>query len=192
MNDQPYHVAMSFEGEGARFYEVRWRGKIDPVATCTENRDAVRICDALNNSPRVSCGPAINAWTPVAQELPGEDIQVLVLTIHGHLHVAYLQEGRWKIRDLPPGTQLSKSAITHWCLPCYPDKTMNEMITIPRELLESLLDGEDCDYDHHGGCQAHGYLTLEKGQRCPQEEARELLALSKPNVTGEPEGATNG
>ena len=56
------------------------------------------------------------------------------------------------------------------------------MITITLELLESLLDDEDCDYDHHGGCQAHGYLTLEKGQRCPQEEARELLALSKPNA----------
>ena len=65
---------------------------------------------------------------------------------------------------------------------------MPETITIPRELLESLLDEEGCMYDHHGGCQTHGYLDLEKGQRCPQEEARELLKLSKPSATHPMEG----
>lgn len=51
-------------------------------------------------------------------------------------------------------------------------------ITIPRELLESLIDGGECWFDHHGGCQEHGYLSLEPGELCPQEEAKRLLAAA--------------
>lgn len=43
-------------------------------------------------------------------------------------------------------------------------------------LLRDLVDADDCWFDHHGGCQAHGYLSLEPGERCPQAEAKELLA----------------
>ena len=50
------------------------------------------------------------------------------------------------------------------------------VITIPVELLRSLVDPDDCWFDHHGGCQAHGYLALELGQKCPQAEAKELLS----------------
>ena len=25
------------------------------------------------------------------------------------------------------------------------------------ELLENFVDDEDCEFDHHGGCQSHGY-----------------------------------
>lgn len=50
------------------------------------------------------------------------------------------------------------------------------MMVVPIELLEALTDREDCSFDHHGGCQTHGYLSLEPGERCPQAEARELLA----------------
>jgi len=36
-----------------------------------------------------------------------------------------------------------------------------------------------CRFDHHGGCQAHGYLRLDPGERCPVgavlEEARAAL-----------------
>lgn len=56
---------------------------------------------------------------------------------------------------------------------------MSEQITIPTELLRSLVDGDDCWFDHHGGCQAHGYLSLEPGERCPQAEAKELLAAQE-------------
>lgn len=50
-------------------------------------------------------------------------------------------------------------------------------ITIPVELLRSLVNEDDpCWFDHHGGCQAHGYLSLEPGEKCPQAEAKELLA----------------
>jgi hypothetical protein len=44
------------------------------------------------------------------------------------------------------------------------------------ELLRSLVDPDDCWFDHHGGCQAHGFLSLEPGEKCPHAEAKELLA----------------
>ncbi len=51
-----------------------------------------------------------------------------------------------------------------------------EQITIPIDLLKSLIDGDGCWFDHHGGCQAHGYLWLEPGEKCPHMEAKERLA----------------
>ncbi|MUN41485.1 hypothetical protein [Actinomadura litoris] len=42
-------------------------------------------------------------------------------------------------------------------------------------LIRDLLDPDACHLDHHGGCQAHGY-TLAPGERCPQSEAKELVA----------------
>lgn len=60
---------------------------------------------------------------------------------------------------------------------------MTQTITIPMELAESLVDGDDCWFDHHGGCQAHGYLALEPGELCPQMELKQrLLALTPENV----------
>jgi hypothetical protein len=55
---------------------------------------------------------------------------------------------------------------------------MSETIPVPRELLESLSSQEGCWLDHHGGCQAHGYLSLEPGEKCPQQELKELLAAN--------------
>lgn len=52
----------------------------------------------------------------------------------------------------------------------------NEKITIPRDLLECLVDSEPCHFDHHGGCQEHGHLSLQPGEKCPHQEAKELLA----------------
>lgn len=45
-----------------------------------------------------------------------------------------------------------------------------------RALLRDMVDPDDCWFDHHGGCQAHGYLSLEPGELCPQAEAKALLA----------------
>jgi len=42
-------------------------------------------------------------------------------------------------------------------------------------LVRDLLDSDDCWFDHHGGCQAHGYLSLEPGEQCPHAEAKALL-----------------
>lgn len=53
---------------------------------------------------------------------------------------------------------------------------MSADITIPVELLRSLVDDDPCWFDHHGGCQAHGFLSLEPGEKCPHQEAKEILA----------------
>lgn len=53
---------------------------------------------------------------------------------------------------------------------------MSDSITIPVDLLRSLVDEDNCWFDHHGGCQAHGFLSLEPGEKCPHAEAKELLA----------------
>ncbi|MEV4079206.1 hypothetical protein AB0J43_02785 [Nonomuraea fuscirosea] len=49
-------------------------------------------------------------------------------------------------------------------------------VVVAIELLQALADPGECSFDHHGGCQEHGYLSLEPGERCPQAELRELLA----------------
>lgn len=43
------------------------------------------------------------------------------------------------------------------------------------DLISSLIDEGDCHFDHHGGCQEHGYLSLKAGEMCPQEEAKRLV-----------------
>jgi hypothetical protein len=48
-------------------------------------------------------------------------------------------------------------------------------LLVSRNLLESLLDPEDCRFDHHGGCQEHGYLSLE-WRECPMAEIKRLLS----------------
>jgi hypothetical protein len=55
------------------------------------------------------------------------------------------------------------------------DGRMSVDITIPRRLLEDLIDEDDCWFDHNGGCQAHMYLSLRPGELCPQEEAKRVL-----------------
>lgn len=42
-------------------------------------------------------------------------------------------------------------------------------------LISSLVDDGECRFDHHGGCQEHGYLSLGPGEMCPQEEAKRLI-----------------
>jgi hypothetical protein len=45
------------------------------------------------------------------------------------------------------------------------------------DLLACMVnEDDDCWFDHHGGCQAHGYLSLEPGEECPQAQAKRLLA----------------
>ena len=43
-------------------------------------------------------------------------------------------------------------------------------------LIGDLADEDPCYFDHHGGCQAHGYLSLQPGEVCPQEEAKDVIA----------------
>jgi hypothetical protein len=39
-------------------------------------------------------------------------------------------------------------------------------------LIRDLIDPEECWFDHHGGCQAHGYISLQPGEICPQAAAK--------------------
>ncbi|AMU39230.1 hypothetical protein A3N99_02755 [Mycobacteroides abscessus] len=43
-------------------------------------------------------------------------------------------------------------------------------------LLAKWFDPGPCQFDHHGGCQEHGFLDLEPGEKCPNEQVREILA----------------
>lgn len=43
-----------------------------------------------------------------------------------------------------------------------------------RELLTDLADPDPCWFDHHGYCQAHGWMATDP--HCPHARAKELLA----------------
>lgn len=47
------------------------------------------------------------------------------------------------------------------------------------DLLADLVDESECRFDHHGGCQMHGYLVLGPGEKCPHQAAKEYLAANK-------------
>lgn len=51
-------------------------------------------------------------------------------------------------------------------------------------LLADLTDPDDCWFDHHGGCQAHGFLSLEPGEQCPHAQAKALLADTTEGKSG--------
>jgi hypothetical protein len=41
------------------------------------------------------------------------------------------------------------------------------------EIIRDLTDPDPCQYDHHGYCQAHGWMDTEP--RCPHARAADLL-----------------
>lgn len=51
-----------------------------------------------------------------------------------------------------------------------------EYVVAPIELLNDLVDLDPCSFDHRGGCQSHGYLSLQPGETCPEEAAKQLIA----------------
>ena len=55
-------------------------------------------------------------------------------------------------------------------------------------ILQEQIDHEPCWYDHNGGCQAHGYISLEPGQICGTLEAQQLLAKYGYTTEGEQSG----
>ena len=54
--------------------------------------------------------------------------------------------------------------------------TLLNMLHSALNLMGDLTDPEPCTFDHHGGCQAHGYLSLVPGEKCPQQEAKDMIA----------------
>lgn len=55
------------------------------------------------------------------------------------------------------------------------DEAMREREAKMLMLIRDLTDPGKCWFDHHGGCQEHGYLTLKPGELCPHAEAKHLL-----------------
>lgn len=53
---------------------------------------------------------------------------------------------------------------------------VRDYIEVPVDLLRSLVESSECRFDHHGGCQEHGYLNLEGVEPCPQEELKDWVA----------------
>lgn len=47
--------------------------------------------------------------------------------------------------------------------------------TVPLELLRVFYDDSPCHFDHHGGCQQHGF-HISWGMKCPQKELGEIIA----------------
>lgn len=56
------------------------------------------------------------------------------------------------------------------------------MLKVRRELLESLVDDSECEFDHHGDCQAHGFFGFEPDEMCPQAELKRLLSPARLDV----------
>ena len=48
------------------------------------------------------------------------------------------------------------------------------------DTLDSLVDPDPCWFDHHGGCQAHGFLDLQPGEECPNAAAQRIIAALTP------------
>ena len=46
-------------------------------------------------------------------------------------------------------------------------------------IIRDLIDPDPCEFDHHGGCQAHGYLSLQPGETCPQHDAKEWIKANE-------------
>lgn len=63
----------------------------------------------------------------------------------------------------------------------------NDLVCKLRAVLEDLTFADDCQYDHHGFCQAHNWFKVEP--RCPQVRAKEALgyadAAAESKVNGE-------
>lgn len=60
-------------------------------------------------------------------------------------------------------------------------KHMQEREAQLRQLVRDMTDSGACWFDHHGGCQEHGYLELRPGELCPHAEAKQLLGMEEPN-----------
>lgn len=53
-----------------------------------------------------------------------------------------------------------------------------DAVVVDRDLLAALVETTACRFDHHGGCQEHGFLEPEDPwSPCPMAEAQRLLGL---------------
>jgi hypothetical protein len=53
-------------------------------------------------------------------------------------------------------------------------------VSLMIEIMKDLVDPDDCDLDHHGNCQAHGWTVGEgDNKECPQKRLKEFLIKQK-------------
>jgi len=55
------------------------------------------------------------------------------------------------------------------------------------ELLKDLEDPEPCELDHHGNCQAHGWVDMKEfppARKCPQKRLKKILYKEKTDAVG--------
>lgn len=144
-----------------------------------------RACSEMHTfTPPCELAQAV-AGTAAAEPAPA----VAVPAIHLEMWAATLHEvADAKGVPLSAGDQLrlTAEAIQFWAsrveaaAPAEPTGD-TERISVPRDLLDSMIDPDPCWFDHHGGCQAHGYLSLEPGEVCPQADLKSLLSGSVPS-----------
>jgi hypothetical protein len=68
-----------------------------------------------------------------------------------------------------------------------PERSRRRLTSLLKLLNDLVANGDDCSFDHNGGCQAHGYLNLSGGEQCPHQEAKEVLAALALDPAAEPE-----
>lgn len=47
-----------------------------------------------------------------------------------------------------------------------------------REILEDMVDSNECDFDHHGHCQEHGWTNTDD-RPCPQIRIKKILEIER-------------
>lgn len=114
MSYDPEYSTCMCAGDPDGLHGIRWRGRVDPIAVCQDLRDANRICGVLN-------GEGSWNWIPVDQQLPDDDVEVLVLMQSERIVPAVHEGGHWYPAHKPVGQRLAASAITHWIHPQYPN-----------------------------------------------------------------------
>ena len=50
----------------------------------------------------------------------------------------------------------------------------NDLLDRCMSIIRGMVDPDECSYDHHGNCQAHGWTGTDPS--CPHKRAKELLA----------------
>lgn len=54
-----------------------------------------------------------------------------------------------------------------------------DLLRSATSLISELTEHDDCHFDHHGDCQAHGF-HISPGELCPQHKAKEWALTHSP------------
>jgi len=57
---------------------------------------------------------------------------------------------------------------------------LKDILKIAIQLLEMLADEDECEYDHHGYCQVHGWMDSEV--ECPHKQVKQFLEMMKEDL----------